>query len=67
MCLSKVYFERGGKKEILLEEVASVVVDDGKLRLRTLFGEQKEVDAQIKEIDLMAHSILLEDAGVNSA
>jgi predicted RNA-binding protein len=65
MCLSKVYFERGGKKEILLDEVASVTVDDGKLQLKTLFGEQKEINAQIKEIDLMAHTILLQDAGVN--
>lgn len=66
MCLSKVYFDRDGKKEVLLEEVASVTVDDGKLRLKTLFGEQQEVDARIKEIDLVAHSILLEDAGANS-
>jgi predicted RNA-binding protein len=66
MCLSKVYFDRGGKKEILLDEVASVIVDDGKLRLKTLFGEQQEVDARIKEIDLVAHSILLEDAETHS-
>jgi predicted RNA-binding protein len=66
MCLSKVYFERGGKKEILLDDVASVTVDDGKLQLKTLFGEQKEIDARIKEIDLMAHTILLQDAGANS-
>jgi len=62
MCLSKVYFDRGGKKEVLLDEVASVVVDDGKLRLKTLFGEQQEIDARIKEIDLVSHSILLENA-----
>jgi predicted RNA-binding protein len=61
MCLSKVYFDRGGRKEVLLEEVASVTVDDGRLQLKTLFGEQKEIDARIKEIDLLAHSILLED------
>jgi len=66
MCLSKVYFDRDGKKEVLLEEVASVVVTGGKLQLKTLFGEQKEVDAHIKEIDLLGHSIRLEDAGVNS-
>ena len=66
MCLSKAYFDRDGKKEVLLEEVASVVVTGGKLQLKTLFGEQKEIDAHIKEIDLLAHSILLEDAGVNS-
>ena len=62
MCLSKVYFDRGGRKEILLEEVASVIVDDGKLQLKTLFGEQKEINARIKEIDLVAHSILLGDS-----
>ncbi|HEY32642.1 MAG TPA: CooT family nickel-binding protein [Dehalococcoidia bacterium] len=66
MCLSKVYFERGGRKEVFLEEVASVTVDDGKLRLKTLFGEQKEINARIKEIDLLAHNILLADSGVNS-
>ncbi len=66
MCLSKAYFERDGKKEILLEEVASIVIVGGKIQLKTLFGEQKEIDAHIKEIDLLAHIILLEDSGANS-
>jgi len=61
MCLSKVYFDRGGRKEILLDEVASVIVDDGRLQLKTLFGEQKEINARIKEIDLVGHSIRLEE------
>ena len=65
MCLSKAYFDRGGRKEVLLEEVASIVVSGGKLQLKTLFGEQKEIDARIKEIDLLTHSILLEDSGVS--
>ena len=67
MCLSKVYFDRDGKKEIILEEVASIVATGGKLHLKTLFGEQKEIDAHIKEVDLLAHSVLLEDSGVNNA
>ena len=62
MCLSKAYFDRGGKKEILLEDVASIVISDGKIHLKTLFGEQKEISARIREIDLVGHSILLEDA-----
>ena len=61
MCLSKVYFDRGGRKEILFDEVASVIVDDGRLQLKTLFGEQKEINARIKEIDLVGHSIRLEE------
>lgn len=62
MCLSRVYFDRGDKKEILLEDVASIIIFGGKIHLKTLFGEQKEIDACIREIDLLAHSILLEDA-----
>lgn len=61
MCLSKVYLKKNGEQELLLEEVASVKFEDNKLFLRTLFGEQKEVNAGIKEIDLMKHSILLEE------
>ena len=61
MCLSKVYFDRGGRKEVLLDEVASVTVDDGRLQIKTLFGEKKEINARIKEIDLVGHSIRLEE------
>ncbi len=61
MCLSKAYIDRNGKRELLVEEVASVQVRNGKLLLNTLFGEQKEVKASIRQIDFMTHSILLED------
>lgn len=60
MCLSKAYVDRDGKRELLLEEVVSIKVKDGKLLLRTLFGEQKEIGANISEIDFLTHSILLE-------
>ena len=59
MCLSTAYFSRQGEKELLLKEVASVKAADGKLQLRTLFGEQKEVKAKVKEIEFLSHSILL--------
>jgi len=60
MCLSTAYFDRQDKRELLLGEVASVKVEDGRLQLRTLFGEQKEVRAKIKEIDFLSHNMLLE-------
>jgi len=60
MCLSTAYFDRQDERELLLEEVASVKVEDGRLQLRTLFGEQKEVRAKIKEIDFLSHNMLLE-------
>lgn len=61
MCLSKAYVDRDGKRELLLEEVVSIKVKDGKLLLRTLFGEQKEIGANISEIDFLTHSIFLEN------
>jgi len=61
MCLSKVYVERGGKRELLMEEIASVEIGDDRLLFKTLFGEQKEIEANIREIDFLSHSLVLEN------
>jgi len=61
MCLSKVYVDRNGKRELLMEEVTCLQVKGEKLLLTTLFGEQKEVGADIREINFMSHSIFLEN------
>ena len=60
MCLAKAYLGSNGEKELLLEEVALLKAQDGKLLVTTLFGEQREIEASIKEIDFRASSILLE-------
>ena len=46
--------------ELLMEEIASLKVKDGKLLVTTLFGEQREIEANIAEIDFMASNIVLE-------
>jgi len=61
MCLAKAYSGSNNGKELLMEEVASLKVEDGKLLLTTLFGEQREIEASISEIDFMSSSIVLED------
>jgi predicted RNA-binding protein len=59
MCLAKAYV--GSKeKELLIEEIASLKTQDGKLLVTTLFGEQREIEASIKEIDFVGSSIILE-------
>jgi predicted RNA-binding protein len=60
MCLSKVFVDRKGKRELLMEEVASVEIGGDKLLFKTLFGEQKEIEANIREIDFLSHSLFLE-------
>jgi len=61
MCLSKAYVDRNGKRELIMEEVASLEFGDDKLLFKTIFGEQKEVTAKIMEIDFLTHSIILQN------
>ena len=60
MCLAKAYLGSNGERELLVEEIASLRVEDGRLLITTLFGEQREIEARIKEIDFKASSIILE-------
>ena len=60
MCLAKAYLGSNGERELLAEEIASLKVEGGRLLITTLFGEQREIEASIKEIDFKASIILLE-------
>ena len=61
MCLAKAYVSSDGEKELLMEEITSLKAKGRKLLVTTLFGEQKEIEASIKEIDFMASNIILEN------
>ncbi len=63
MCLAKAYIGGKGEKELLMEEIASIKAEDGKLLIMTLFGEKQEIAASIKEIDFKSSSIILEKTG----
>ena len=60
MCMAKAYLERGGEKELLLEDVTSLQREGNLLRLSTLFGATKEIEAVVVGIDFEAGSVLLE-------
>ena len=61
MCLSKVYAIKNGQRELVLSEIASLKLEANKLLLTTLLGERKEIQASIREIDFLTHSIILEN------
>jgi predicted RNA-binding protein len=51
-----------GRENIYLKDV-DVIRPNGKtLYLRDIFGEQREIEAEIKEISLINHRILLQQA-----
>lgn len=59
MCQSTAYLIKGGKEEEFLTDIASIVPEEGRIRLVNLFGEEKVVEAEIEEINLLEHRILL--------
>ena len=43
-----------------MEEVTSLEIEGKQLLLKTLFGEQREIEANIKEINFLTHILVLE-------
>jgi len=59
MCLGKAYIEAGDKRELVLDSIALMEIDGNKVRLSTIFGEQKEMEARVKQIDFEGSRIIL--------
>lgn len=62
MCLARVYMGNNDERELLMEEIASLKMEGGKLLMTSLFGEEREIEASIKEIDFMGSRVVLESA-----
>ncbi|HHY70413.1 MAG TPA: CooT family nickel-binding protein [Thermoanaerobacterales bacterium] len=60
MCESKVYILENGQTKKIMDNVIHIEPQNGKLFMYDLLGEQKIVDAQIKEVRLLEHKIILE-------
>jgi len=59
MCLAKAYLGVG-ENEPLAEDITMMKAEGDKLLITTLFGEQKEIEASIREIDFKASRVVLE-------
>ena len=66
MCLATVYTERAGEREEVMHDVAWLNPESGGLKLTTLLGESRLFQAQIKSIDLIGGSIVLEETTARS-
>jgi predicted RNA-binding protein len=63
MCLGKAYLKEGDKDELLLENVASLVMKEESLILTTILKETREVEARLSSVDFKKGSIFLERSG----
>ena len=59
MCQTSAYVIEGEREVLLLQDVISIKPESGALRIVNLFGEEKIVPGRIKQIDLLAHKILI--------
>jgi predicted RNA-binding protein len=60
MCESKVYLLEDGKETEIMDNVIYIEPQDDRVFMYDLLGEQKIVDAVIKEVKLLEHKIILE-------
>jgi len=63
MCEAKVFVETDGARELVMDDVVTIKPVANGLSLIDLFGEEKSINASIKEIKLLEHVVLLEPLG----
>ena len=59
MCEASAYVLRNGQEELLLSDVDIVEHDGEGLRLVNIFGEQTVIKADIQQLNLVNHKIIL--------
>lgn len=59
MCESSVYLEKGGKEDLVLNDVIFVRPENGSVYIEDILGESKTIDGKIAFIDLMGHKVVI--------
>jgi predicted RNA-binding protein len=59
MCESTVFIEKGGERELLMDDVVQVAVDGETIKVTGILGETKDVKGRIAEINLMKNTIVI--------
>jgi len=60
MCEANAYLLKDGKEELFLESLDTVEHDEDKLRLTSIFGEQKFIKGKIARLALVDHKVVIE-------
>jgi predicted RNA-binding protein len=60
VCDVKVYVSRMGKEELLLEAVNHLRVEQGEVTVRNLFGEEKKVRGEVREVSLIKNRVVVD-------
>jgi predicted RNA-binding protein len=59
VCETNAYIENGDSEILYLSAVDIIGYKEGRLYLKSLSGEEKYFDGEIKELNLLTHRIVL--------
>lgn len=59
MCDLKAYAKKNDKEDLILEAVNVVRVEGGEIILKNLFGEEKRVRGEIREVSLVKNRMVI--------
>ncbi len=60
MCDLKAFIRKNDREELLLESVNLIRTEKGEVVLRNLFGEEKRVRGEVREVSLVKNRLLVE-------
>lgn len=60
MCDLKAYIRNNDREELVLESVNLIRSEGGEVVLRNLFGEEKRVRGEVREVSLAKNRVVLE-------
>ena len=60
MCDLKAYVRNNDREELVLESVNLIRSEGGEVILRNLFGEEKRVRGEVREVSLARNRVVLE-------
>lgn len=61
MCASNVYVVRGENEELVMKDVAEIIIEKNKIVLTGILGERKEIKGQLLRLDLEGHAIYIKE------
>ncbi len=59
MCEVRVFLDKRGEKEEFMDNVITIKPEGNKLLLVDLFGTQKQVEAELIELKLLEHEVVI--------
>jgi predicted RNA-binding protein len=59
MCETNVVVEKEGEQQLFMKDVVSITPQGDTLLMIDLFGEQKQIKAQFKELRLLDHMVVI--------